>query len=236
MQNIKLSKGFAYTVIAILAIWFLGPHILFSASEKNHNQNLANFEQQIEDRKNRVNDSIKTLQLSDKNLEKCIRTLAMERARIHPNNSGGIDDVRELKNIYCPRKNIVSLSGLEHFHHLQFLDLSNNNIDDISSLENLTNLRSLYLNGNPLTDIWPLKHLIGLKEVSLPSLDNIDCADFKEVVSGIKTNSPTPHCEEQELSKSEKPAPISDKSSYTLSRKEEEELLDFEFEQNRRFD
>lgn len=241
MKNIKLSKGFAITVIAILVVWLLGPHILFSAGEKRMESEIASFNKLLEERQEKVTRSIESLGITDPNLLACITAAADERARIHPMNSGGIDDVRALKNLFCPRNKILSIQGIEQLTRLEFLDISRNYVEDISPLQANSALKSLRLDNNPIKDIYPLKNLTGLADVSLPELPKMTCDEIRKVIGDIRSNIKNTRCrgDTAPAASEKKPrssTPVREEESYKLNSREEEELLDYEYELQRNFD
>lgn len=64
-------------------------------------------------------------------------------------------------------KNIVSISGIESFKGLNYLNLDNNSISDVSRLKELKKLENLYLNNNNISDINELKNIASLKKLEI---------------------------------------------------------------------
>lgn len=242
-KNYKISKEFALTVVAVLALWFLGPHILFSASEKKRESALKSFSDSLREREEKVAASIASLHIIDNNFLACIKSAAGERARIPPTSSGGIDDVRELKSLYCPRREILSIQGVEQLPALEFLDISHNHVEDLSPLESNPILKTLRLNSNPIQDISPLKSLDGLVDVTLPELPVMSCNEIKEIMGQIKYDIKTTRCRDNSTFGDNEASDLhsavsevkAERESDGLSKKEEEELLDYEFNLRRRY-
>jgi len=85
------SRAFLWVLLVIVLVVFRACQL--SGSEEN---TLGKFQSVINERIERVTQSIHNLKVPDPQLLACIRTAALDRANIHPLNSGGIDDVREL--------------------------------------------------------------------------------------------------------------------------------------------
>ncbi len=90
----------------------------------------------------------------------------------------------ELLELNCQDLGITSLSGLERFHALQYLDLSDNTIVDTTALTGLEELRSLNLSRNALENVAALGQLHGLRYVGLTGNNRLLCASiqFAQVV------------------------------------------------------
>ncbi len=236
MWNINLSKEFVIIVVVILAVWFLGPRIMLSTHEKTWENQEQAFLKQLEDHQAKVSASVKTLPIPDENLLACIQAAADERGRINPLNSGAIDDVRELPNLYCPRRKIASLIGIEHLRNLEFLDVSYNSISNISPLASLSNLRSLRLNDNPVIDIRPLRNLAGLTDLSLPNMPDTPCDDIKNIIGNVRANINSIHCRkasDQSVSQQHDRRDNS-QDSYRLNYQQEREMMEYELNRQRR--
>lgn len=242
MFTTKLSKGFVITVCAVLAFWFLGPHILFSASEKVYENDVRALHKLGLDRKESVAASIERLSIKDAALYRCIKETAMARASINPINSGGIDDVNELKMLHCRLRGINSLAGIEQLTGLAYLDISKNSIKDISPLGSLLNLSSLNIRDNPIREISILGSLTQLHKVSLPNLPHVPCKKVMAEVKGKKTNASNIDCKGQDIQsitsavfEQQKSTP-SQKRPMKLSDREEELLFDYENDMKARMD
>ena len=77
------------------------------------------------------------------------------------------EEMSTLGALYAPKKNIRSLTGLEHATNLTELELDDNSISNISPLARLTNLTVLRLDDNSISDISPLAGLTKLRELYL---------------------------------------------------------------------
>lgn len=242
MGNFAVSKEFAFVVIAILAVWFLGPHILFSAAEKSRETEIDNFHKAIQQRRDSVAASIKSLGVTDPNLLACIEAGSADRASVSPNGSGGIDDVRELTSLFCVRRKISSLKGISELTALEHLDLSENDIKDIEPLKTITALQSLNLRDNPISNIQPLAKLAQLKNVTLPVLPNMRCSDIRKIIGSARTSMQATQCKDGSSSAIadstdswwETSEPRRDDSP-SLSGHEEAELREFERNARQRY-
>lgn len=81
----------------------------------------------------------------------------------------GIEEFKNLEQIYLDNNNITDISPLKNLTKLYNLWLGKNNISDISALSNLHELVTLSLYGNHIIDIQPL---VGLKKITALSLYN----------------------------------------------------------------
>lgn len=197
MGNLPVSKGFVIVVIAIFSIWFFSPHMLFSSAEKNIAREENNFNRMMADRRERVDASIASLKVTDPNLLACIKSAAADRARIPPTNSGGIDDVRELRVLICIRRQISSIKGIEELAALEHLDLSENSITNLEPLQHLKALESLSIRDNPVTNIQVLVKLGHLSRVTLPTLSDTNCSDIKRIIGEIRANLAATRCRDE---------------------------------------
>ena len=182
LTRIKVSRTFALLIIIVVSGMFLFPNILASISlylfDKQYEQEVSAFQQAIEERKQRVQASIRVLDLQDSNLQACIEMQAARYADIHPDNSGGIDSVDQLRSLLCNNRDISSLEGMQGMKGLTSLVLSNNRITDISPLLPLHKLTSLQLDGNRVKDPRVLLSMKGLERVTLPNMSDMFCADI----------------------------------------------------------
>jgi Leucine-rich repeat (LRR) protein len=93
----------------------------------------------------------------DPNLEVAVReAINKPTGPIYPSDLVG------LTLFYAPSRNIINLTGLEHFINVRSLNLGSNQISDISPLANLTSLTFLNLSHNEIRDISPLVQNEGL--------------------------------------------------------------------------
>jgi serine/threonine protein kinase len=77
------------------------------------------------------------------------------------------DDVWYIETLKLSNKNIRSITGLEHFKSLKFLDISYNEVEDLSALRHLNKLEYLYLKNNKVEDLWPIKDLQDLEDLDV---------------------------------------------------------------------
>ena len=177
------SRAFLWVLLVIVLAVFRACQL--SGSEKN---TLANWESAVNERVERVTQSIHSLKVQDEQLLACIRTAALDRANIHPLNSGGIDDVRELQLLYCRSNGISDLGGIGLLTRLTFFDISNNSVQSLSPLKNHPNVKILHAQENPLRDIRVVKTLASLEEIQLPDLPDQPCADLERQLKGLRSN------------------------------------------------
>lgn len=97
-----------------------------------------------------VLESIKTIDIEDIDLYKCIGDLPVRRVKW---GQLVIDDIRELEELVCRDKKIYSLKGISSLVNLKKLDLKNNNIKEADELLRLRLLRELNLEDNNLVSI-----------------------------------------------------------------------------------
>ncbi len=207
-------------------------------SEEN---TLGKWQSEIDERIERVTQSITQLKVPDLQLLACIRTAALDRANIHPLNSGGIDDVGELQLLSCRSRGISDLGGIGLLSRLTFLDISNNSIQSLSPLKDHPTLQNLHAQENPLREIRVLRTLPSLEQIYLPDLPGQPCVDVERQVKGLKSNFSSVKC----AGKDQKQARTKVRNSATTSnsrRDRADELTDAEhqallkYEQNRRYE
>jgi Leucine-rich repeat (LRR) protein len=202
---------------------------------------VASMEGAIEERIQRVEQSIDGLSISDAALLSCVRRAALDRAEIPPINSGGIDDVSELTLLYCPRSGIRDLSGIKALSGLTFLDIASNQITSLGPLAGHTKLERLRVQANPLVDIKVVSTLPSLNNIYLPDLREQNCADLEVMLANIKSNVSAISCrgrkEKSSDRRTSRPATSSrqerDSNPHKLTKSENEELL--EYERNQRY-
>ncbi len=241
MGNIKLSKELVIAVVVIAALLYIGPRITFLVGAKKADNQIESFNQTIKQRQERVTASVESLGIADENFLSCIKAAADERARIHPNSTGGIDDVRELTHLRCPRRKVLSINGVEQLTNLTYLNISRNHIEDISPLQANTALKYLQIDENPIKDIYPLKSLAALVDVRLPELPEMPCDDVRKIIGNISSNIGSINCRKSSaLAKADRAesrtVEEADEKSYRLNSSQEQELLDYEFDVQRRYD
>lgn len=207
LRNVKFSRTFSVIVIIIVVSAFLLPSLSLKLrmllALQQEDQVIEVYTKKLDDRINNVRQSIQAIGVKDNRLRACIDDEAMKFARVHPDNSGGIDSVKELKTLRCPRRRIKDLSGLEKISSLEYLYLEDNEISDIDNLAGLTALKELNLENNVISDFEPLQNLAALqtlfldgnrtlnadvllslpnlKSVSLPDIAHIFCEDLERL-------------------------------------------------------
>jgi len=92
--------------------------------------------------------SDRVVHFPDENLEMEIRTLLNNYSK--PIYQSQLLSFIELD---LSGKRITNISGLEHFRHLEVLNLANNFISDLSPLKSMNNLRALNVSNNGITDL-----------------------------------------------------------------------------------
>ena len=83
------------------------------------------------------------------------------------NEVEGLENLRELTDLYLRSNNIKEITDLDKLVNLAILYLENNKIEWISGLENLSNLQRLYLSGNNIHEIEGLENLTNLRILHL---------------------------------------------------------------------
>ena len=92
LEKLPFSRGFLLVLVGIaLIVYKINKPFVDGRTE------LTKWNNALDEREAKVAESIESLKIPDENLLNCIRIAATERARIHPMNTGGIDDVRELQ-------------------------------------------------------------------------------------------------------------------------------------------
>jgi Leucine-rich repeat (LRR) protein len=230
------SRAFLWVLLVIVLAVFRACQL--SGSEKNTR---ANFQTAIDERIERVTQSIHELEVPDPGLLACIRTAALDRANIHPLNTGGIDDVRDLQLLSCRRSGISDLGGIGLLSRLTFFDISDNSVQTLSPLKNHPNLKILHVQENPLRDIRMVKTLPSLEQIQLPDLRDQPCADLERHLKGLRSNLSSIKC----AGKDRQQAAAQERNSVTTSnrrRARSDELTDAEhrklqqYEQNLRYE
>ncbi len=95
-----------------------------------------------------------------KNLEQVIRVKINK-----PSGTLYQSDVINIFELDAEKREIFSLTGIEHLKNLRELDIDDNNISDLSPLAGLTKLKELDIENNNISDISPLANLINLEEL-----------------------------------------------------------------------
>jgi Leucine-rich repeat (LRR) protein len=112
----------------------------------------------------RADCSLIAVSFPDQNLEAAIREAVGK-----PTGDIYNTDVESLTSLYAAKRDIVTLTGLEHATSLSHLYLDSNNISDISPLANLSGLTDLYLGWNKISDISQLGNSTSLTSLRLDS-------------------------------------------------------------------
>jgi Leucine-rich repeat (LRR) protein len=76
-------------------------------------------------------------------------------------------DVVSITEIAASEKGIVSLSGLEAFTSLRFLDIRGNQVEDLNPVAGLASLAAIGASDNRISDIAPLSGITNLTQLSL---------------------------------------------------------------------
>lgn len=190
LDKLPFSRSFLFVLLIIALVVYR-----YDDPQVEADRTIAHWEDEIEARKSRVSASIDRLSIQDKNLLRCIRKSAADRANIHPSSSGGIDDVRALKMLYCPGAKIGTISGIDELENLTYIDLSKNSVRSLGPLRDHKNLKSLHIGNNPLGGIDIVESLPALRELYLPNLPDLPCVDIGRLVEGIKSNFKSIQCE-----------------------------------------
>ena len=100
------------------------------------------------------------------------------------NATGGLLNSGELTSLDCSSFGIQSLSGLENFSALVYLNLNNKGFNDITPIAKLVNLETLLLEwgSSALSDLTPLSNLIRLKKLAVRSTSVTDLAPLAGLV------------------------------------------------------
>lgn len=189
LDRLPFSRAF-WVVVVVISLFFFS----LEDPQVKHDNAIAEFENSIAIRKEKVRASIESLAVSDMGLLGCITRSAADRASIPPTSSGGIDDVRELTMLYCPGSKIQSLRGIEQLSALRFADLSKNNIQSLAALAGHKQLKNIQLGDNPLRSVKALKSMPALEQVRLPQMPEVACLDIYRSVKSIKSNYKSIQC------------------------------------------
>ena len=100
-----------------------------------------------------------------------------------------------LKELACSDAGISSLSGLDTFHDLEYLDLSHNRLMSVPELASLTALVEIDLAANDLVDVSPLTALPRLNHVDLRGNARLACEPAQRLSRRLKRGVELPeHC------------------------------------------
>ncbi len=95
-------------------------------------------------------------------------------------------DVADLTTLDLPRRNLVSIDGLEHFASLDTLILTENRVGNLSPLLELTTLRHLDLDHNEVERVFPLRRLRVLTFLDL-AFNQVDDLSVLPRLRALKT-------------------------------------------------
>jgi len=235
VDKIQPSRQFLIGAMLALYVGLIG-YKLLSKNPEEFAQDL------LEKEREKIALSLSQLSITDPNLLACIKKAAAKQPSLARQNPSRTVHILELKSLYCRQKNIQSLAGIEAFEKLVFLNISNNRIEDIAPLASSTQLKTLHLAGNPLTGISALKNHTSLKVLTLPKLPNLDCNKIKSILKNAQKLR-LPPCKQSRsrilITSKQDTRDKSEnllKESRQLSNKEENEILDYEYEMLRRID
>jgi len=80
-------------------------------------------------------------------------------------NLNNIENLINLKDLYCNNNEITSLDGIEKLIKLEVLSCYDNRLTNLNGIENLTNLKILHCSYNQLTNLDEIRYLINLEEL-----------------------------------------------------------------------
>ena len=78
-------------------------------------------------------------------------------------NLDGIEQLVNLKILYCQFNQLTSLEGIENLNNLKILSCHNNQLTSLREIENLRNLEELWCYNNQLTSLRGIENLRNLK-------------------------------------------------------------------------
>jgi hypothetical protein len=104
--------------------------------------------------------------INDPDLKSCIEAHQAETPRTYAG---------ELLEVYCTRKNVSSLAGLEAFEFLRRIDVSHNPLTNIDSLAQLKHLVSFKADDANLQDLTPLLGLKNLERITVNNIAELPC-------------------------------------------------------------
>jgi len=77
---------------------------------------------------------------------------------------------------------IAELTGLEHFIHLEALDVSNNGIESLAALASMTRIDELNFSRNRVSDLTPIGSLTSLQSLNFHSCPVTDIGDLATLI------------------------------------------------------
>ena len=127
--------------------------------------------------------SVAELNLSDKELEKCIIG-RFGLSTIKPSS------IKELKILRCNTDNIKFLDGIQALSNLESITMIGTDIQDATPLAGLRSLQKIYLKGGNenILNIRALSQLEHLKKMTFPHMLDTYCHEAKTVVKSMKEN------------------------------------------------
>jgi len=75
----------------------------------------------------------------------------------------GIENLVNLKILFCGHNQLNSLDGVENLVNLEKLYCYHNHLTSLEEIENLVNLKELFLSVNQLTSLEEIENLVNLK-------------------------------------------------------------------------
>jgi Leucine-rich repeat (LRR) protein len=87
----------------------------------------------------------------------------------------GIENLVNLKSLFCNNNQLTSLEGIENLVNLESLFCNNNQLTSLEGIENLVNLESLYCHDNQLTSLEGIESLVKLIKNNKQIKNNIEC-------------------------------------------------------------
>lgn len=171
IKDIKVSNTFAAIIIIIISSVFLIPNIIgslalyyFMERDDRYYDNLQNERQESIAR---LGQSIKSLNIIDDNLRRCVEKSVEKSISIQPITNGGIRSASELTGLSCDNQGIYSIEGIDGLRSLTLLSLKGNNITNVEPASKLHKLKHLYLQRNHIANINPLGELFNLQDLYL---------------------------------------------------------------------
>lgn len=229
LRSVKLISS----ILGILFILiYFTPFFQGLATMKNADESEQAFERKAENRINAVEQSLSSLDLSDKNLLQCVRNAVLERGKIHSTETGGIDHFRELPMLTCMETSIASIAGISALQGLTYLNLDNNDIENIYELREMNNLEIVSLAGNPVQNIIILSEIASLRKVVLPDLPETYCYQIHQAVQSLESNVDAIKCKGKWSLEIQE---ISDRKIMGRPLSDEEENLLYDYRHNQSF-
>ena len=127
--------------------------------------------------------SITELNLSDKELEKClIKEFNASRNKL--------SNVSQLKKLSCHADKIMFLGGIQALSELESIIIIGSDIQDATPLASLNSLEKIYLKGGNahIRNIRALTQLPHLKKITFPHMLHTYCYEAEAVLKSMKKN------------------------------------------------